>query len=351
MVVEISENGEVIIPVYLWDDFRYVKFRFMIDTGCSVVVIDKRIMLAFCIEDDISILMTDAVGDTASCSGGFLKCINIAGIRKTDVLAVVEDLGNGIGAFQDAPVDGILGMSFLSGTRFVLDVPGEKIEWWRVIRDPSHVLPIQYDRGRLPFVTLSFGGKEVPCLVDSGSMGGFELPGNLKPSGPGPGAPVVIRGIFGGTSQEESKGIEALVSGEAQWVNVSVVFRKDWGSGTLGLDVLSAGPVCFDFIADHLSFPSAKPTEGDLPLLRPGRTSIPLAWDRSSSPAALKVYLVKPDSPMEKAGCMPGDVLVRVGPLQGKALTRRSVMDWMAKGIPHAWFVRRDGVLKELQFR
>jgi hypothetical protein len=54
---------------------------------------------------------------------------------------------------------------------------------------------------------------------------------------------------------------------------------------------------------------------------------------------------------MEAAGCQVGDELVRVGPLEGKALTRRSVMDWMAKGKPHAWVVRRNGGMKELHFR
>jgi C-terminal processing protease CtpA/Prc len=77
--------------------------------------------------------------------------------------------------------------------------------------------------------------------------------------------------------------------------------------------------------------------------------SLPILWDRSGKTPVLKVVEVMPGSAMERAGCKAEDEILRAGPLEGKALTRRSLLALMAKGEPHGWTVRRGNALVQLE--
>jgi len=242
-------------------------------------------------------------------------------------------------------VDGILGMSFLRGTRFLFDPAASRIVWWGYHFSPGLTVPLSESSGAL-WLDLRLGTQRVLAMVDTGMSGGIDLPADLLPKGDSTGS--VSGGLFGTMISGAVMRVKRLDAGTSAWMDVPVSFQGEGQAGGVGAEVWNAAPVCFDFITNHLTF--SLDASGNLPFVRESRRSLPLAWDRSGSLPRLSVLLVKPGSAMERAGCQPGDELVQVGDMQGAKLTRRSIQDLVASGIRHDWIVRRKGQVMKLEF-
>ena len=346
---EVDENGHPVLNVTLHDKTRSnqkMTYRFMFDTGSSLSVLDASIPSQFYCEDVVEAELTDATGGKARPAAILLKRMDVAGMFRDDLPALRMDLKGTMGTGQDQPVDGILGMNFLAETRFLLDFERRRIDWWQFNLKPSVTLGLRYDRMKLPYLEIAFLGKPLACLLDTGAMGGFELPRSLGAAAAEFG--VINQGLLGQVESGACLPVQRLDAGPAAWNNLPVDFLGSGETGTIGTEVWSAAPVCFDFIANCVTF---QVEEGQgLPIHRVGRLSLPVLWDRSCAVPVLKVVAVKPGSAMARAGCRVGDRLVRAGTLAGRALTRRSLLALVAKGEPHQWRVRRGGDLVTLSF-
>ena len=92
------------------------------------------------------------------------------------------------------------------------------------------------------------GDQEVPALLDTGGMGGIGLPWRLRPKvEPGLNATT---GVLGHPVSEVRSRMAYVGAGASAWQDLEVAFAEGNELGSIGLDVWSAAPVCFD-CADH----------------------------------------------------------------------------------------------------
>jgi hypothetical protein len=327
-----------------WNTTR--TFRFLFDTGASCCIVDRSVPSEFFWDEPQTETTTkDIANQNIVAPTVLLKRVEVGTVIRDGVFTTRMDLRNQIGRFQDQPVDGILGMSFLRGTRFLLDPKAGHLVWWGYHFSPGSTVPLSDTPGG-PCINLRLGTQEVLATVDTGMSGGLDLPMVLKPKGEG--RTTVSMGLSGVLVEGSDVLVSRLEAGSSAWVNLPVGFQSEDKTGRIGVEVWMAAPVCFDFITNHLTF--SPDAAGNLPIRREPNRNLPLQWDRSGPTPRLLVFLVKPGSAMEKAGCRPGDELIQAGSLQGAALTRRGVQDLVASGVRHLWIVRRNGQDLKLAF-
>jgi predicted aspartyl protease len=340
--VELDENGQVILKVTLSAGVSTVRertLRFILDTGAAFCILDAAVPEAFFWEDPAKVNLLDATGAVVPLPVVLLKRMEVGGLAREAVPAVRTDLRGGmVGRFQDEPVDGLLGMSLLAATRFLLDVKGRQLQWWNRQLSGGVRLPLTYGSDHVPQLTLRAGGKETPCVVDTGMFGGLSLPWSMRPEGPKGPVPSYLLGLAGRTSNGKVVELPEVAVGGSAWRNVQVHFQEGQGSGMIGMDVWASAPVCFDFIGGHVTL--AADLAG-LPILRLPQQPLPIWWDRTGPAPRLTFHHVKPGSPMAASGFQAGDEVLQVGPLQGNALTRRAIAALVAAG-PQRWLVRRN---------
>lgn len=260
-------------------------------------------------------------------------------MTRDDITAYRMDLkGTMFGRIQDEPVDGMLGMNFLRGTRFVLDPGAHEIRWWQDI--PGHRIPLSIDGTDRPTLIVKVGSKDVPCMLDTGGDVGIRVPGRAEASDRS--EPFGYASASGERKEGVTVMMERLESGGKAWVQVPLeVVNPGDGQPTIGLDVLGAAPLGLDFIDLWATF--NLDAEGNLPYRKtPGRPI--LGWERTPAGSRLFVLAISPVSPWAKAGVKEGDEVLAVGPLTGDALTVRSAMALCRRGEAHTWRIRRDGV-------
>ena len=348
--ITLDENGLPMVSVTLHslkNPNVMRTFRFELDTGSGWCVVDKSVPSEFFWdENQIEASVRDVSNQAVSSSTVLLKRIDVGGVTRDGVIASRMDLRSQIGRVQDQPMDGILGMSFLRGTRFLIEPKENRLIWWGYHFSPGMTVPIRMGDGGVPWFTLRLGKQEAVALLDTGMSGGVDLPPGLRPKGEG--EAMVTSGASGKQMAGSQMMVDRLEAGTGAWTHLPVTFQSEGTTGRIGTDVWLAAPVCFDFITDNLTL--SIDTKGNLPIRREASRKLPLMWDRSGDTPHLVVVLVKPASVMEKAGCKVGDELIQVGDLRGSSITRRAVQDLVATEVKHVWVVRRNGQEMKLQF-
>ncbi len=345
----LDENGLPIVSVTLhsmksWNVTK--TFRFLLDTGAGWCIVDRSVPTEFFWEEPQTETTTlDIANQPTAAPTVLLKRIEVGGVTRDGIIATRMDLRNQIGRFQDQPVDGILGMSFLRGTRFLLDPKASRLVWWDYHFSPGVTVPMSEGLGG-PFISLRLGKLETQATVDTGMSGSVDLPMALQPKGDA--LATISIGLSGARVAGSEVVVNRLEAGPGAWVDLPVGFQAEGKTGGIGVGVLLAAPVCFDFITNHLTL--SLDAEGHLPILREPSRKLPLMWDRGGEAPRLIVFIVKPGSAMEKAGCKVSDEVIKAGDLKAPALTRRAVQDLVASGVKHAWTVRREGQDTNLAF-
>ncbi len=347
--LEVNELGHPIVRVRLSTLKPGVPdrtFRFLFDTGAGQSVLDTSVPADFFWEDgggDLS--MVDGTRQKVANQTVHLKRLTLAGRTQDDLTALRLDLkGSFIGRLQDEPVDGILGMSALRDTRFVLDMERKEIRWWQGIQ--GHSLPLGFNPGGNPTFDVELGGTVVPCMVDTGAVGGFQAPGEAGGK-PTPEELYYYASVTGAVMEGRSVRMPKIPAGERSWKNVDLELVKPGeGNPQVGLDVLGAAPVALDFLRQRITF--AINPDGSLPY-RKDPCRVLLGWEPRSGGRVLVVHPLRPVSAYYKAGLRTGDEVLRVGSLEGEALTLWSVRDFLQKGVAHGWRVRRGGQTLDLQ--
>ncbi len=347
--LEVNEDGFCIVAVRLASSRAGEgdrTFRFLLDTGASATLVDAAMPARFVRDEGRSVPVWDITGVRVEGARARLHGLAFPGFVRTNVPVVRVDLRGSFGPLEDAPIDGVLGMDLLEQFPFVLDLPRRR--WWPGRRLPGRTrsVPLRRVPGAPPQVELRAGGGTLLADVDTGSMGGVQVPPDRCPA---PGRAWVEGAGLSRTRTRSRVGwLEEVRAGALRWREVPVDCCAPDGRGLLGLDLWSGCAVGFDFAVPCLEVPADRAL--DMPLRRPASRTLPVAWDRGVSPAVLRVIAVRPGSGMDRAGCRVGDVLVRVGPLAGNRLTRRGILGWVRRGAPHAWIIRREGVLARLAY-
>lgn len=344
--VDVDESGLPILEVRLADPARphlTRTFRFLLDTGTSACVIDERVPAAFFWEEPFTARITDINGASRSVPLVLLKRVETGGFFRDNVPACRADLRGGVpGLFQDEPVDGILGMSFLRGTRFLLELDHGRIRWWPSPVPAGAVLPIGWSEMGDPLVTVRSGGREGQLRLDTGCVGGITLPW-ARPSG----IPAWDLGARGGLGEGTFAGPGRVEAGGAAWKDVPLWHREAPGPGTLGLDILGAAPVYLDFINDKavLAAPG-----GELAFRKDTAEFLSIRWDRTPARSRLVVHHLSPGSALARSGAEEGDEILEADGLEGPALSRRGLADLVRSGKARKWRVLRRGEERSLDF-
>jgi hypothetical protein len=337
--LEFDENGFPILRVGL----RALEtpeitrqFRFLISTGFDKTIIDLSVPSDFYWEDAGAFHYQDTMGTLRSYPAVLLKHVEVAGLGRDGIAGARVNLRATMGQTMDDPVDGVLGMSFMVGTRFVFDPGARRIQWWqRPFKGAT--LPLTYAADHTPLISLMVGQNRVTASVDLGRMGGLDLPWSVRPTGEA--VPRQSQAMVGAPAPGQALDVECVEAGPGAWSQVQGYFQPGIESGAIGLDVWSAAPVCFDFIQNQLTLQLGEGNQ--LPIQAPGRISIPVLWDRTGAAPKLKVAAVTAGTPMDKAGCRPGDELIKAAGLAGPTLNRRNLLTLLAQKKPHVWTVRR----------
>jgi len=346
-VIEFSEDGLPIIQVVLHalkPPGKTRTCRFLVSTGQDATIIDDSVPTEFYWDASGTTSFPDAAGASHALPAVLVKRLEVAGLMRDGVAGARADLKQAVSAGLDEPVDGILGMSFLSGTRFVYDPGAGRILWWQEPA-PGVTLPLVYSANHLPLAMLTVGTTQVPTSLDIARMGGLDLPWSLKPAGEG--QTVHSQVMLGDATPGQFHELGRVEAGAGAWTRVRTYFQQGMADGGIGQDVWSAAPAGFDFIQDRLTL--HLDAAGRLPIRAQARLTLPVFWDRSGPSPRLIVMAVKAGTPMAEAGCRPGDELVRAGTLSGRALNRRSLMALMDQAKPHAWIVLREGKPEQLR--
>ena len=332
-----------------------LELRFMLDTGAGMNVLDVSIPADYFWDDAkgssaATLTVTDATQQQLQAPLVYLKRIEIGGITRDDQAAIRMDLKRtwpGIG--EDEPIDGVLGMSFLRGTSFLIDPNTREIRWWQTL--DGHRVPLGYDSSGSPVMIAKLSNSHVPFMLDSGSSFGFQAPGQVDPSEPS--ETVHFVGALGSVSEARVIKADRIEAGDRAWINEPVVVVKPGeGNPVVGRKILLAGLMGLDFVHDAVTF--QLDANGNLPSLSPSaatpKDGLSLAWDRSGAEPRLTVGPIGPNDPMAAAGLKQGDMLVRVGSLQGKDLTIGAVTSLVDQGKPLSWVVQRNGKQLRLRF-
>ena len=345
--VEVDENGLPVVKVRLSSKKPGVpdrEFRFIFDTGFTLNVIDASVPADFFWEEPdkpkgVTSTGRDGTGTVVATPIVCLKRLELAGMTRDDVMAYRLDLkGTMFGRIQDEPVDGVLGMNFLRGTRFVLDADAHAIRWWQDI--PGHRIPLSIDGTDRPTLVVRVASTDVPCMLDTGGNGGIQMPGNADASDHP--EPFGYSSASGEIKEGKTVVMERLESGGKAWVNVPLdLINPGDGDRMIGLDVLGAAPLGLDLIDLWATF--TLDAKGNLPYRKTPLRPL-LGWDRTPEGNRLFVLSIKTGSRWAKAGVKEGDEVLTIGTLTGKALTLRSAMAFSNGGEAHTWRIRRDGV-------
>lgn len=342
--VEVDENGLLIVKVRLASKKPSVPdrdFRFILDTGATLNVLDASVSPDFFWEEPekpkgASSTVGDATGQRVATRIINLKRMELAGMVREDLMAYRMDLrGTMLGRLQDEPVDGILGMNFLRGTRFVLDPIAREIRWWQDV--PGYRIPIAYGENDLPILFVKVAGTDVPCTLDTGDNGGIQMNGDADETDHP--EPFFTSGASGVVVQGKTVKVDRLDAGGKAWRKVSLDLVKEGkGGASLGRVVLWAAPLGLDFIDQWATF--TLDSQGDLPYRKP-LARAPLAWERRANGQRLLAERISPASRWAKAGLKEGDEVLAVGALDGKALTIRAAKALIDRGQALTWRVLR----------
>ncbi len=344
--LEVDENGLLIVKVRLSSKKPGVpdrEFRFVFDTGATLNVLDLSVPPDFFWEEPkkpkgATDTVGDATGQRITTRIVCLKRLEFAGMMRDDLPAYRMDLkGTMLGSIQDEPVDGILGMNFLRGTRFVLDPGTREIRWWQDI--PGHRIPLTYSENDHPTLTVKVAGTDVPCALDTGGNGGFQMTGDADESD----HPEAF--LYSGASGEVKQGkivkIDRLESAGKAWVKVPLeLVKAGEGGANIGREVLWAAPLGLDFIDQWATF--TLDAQGNLPYRKAPSRPL-LHWERPPEGKRLRMSRLNASGRWAKAGLKEGDEVLAIGTLEGKTLNLRSAMALSKGGVAHTWRVRRDG--------
>ncbi len=284
--------------------------HFLVDTGSSVTLVSPEFAArvgARLGRTAPQVHVRTASGATTVLPSLTLRRLNLGNVRFERVPALLFDTSE-LSAHLGVRIDGILGFPFFADTTLTLDYPNEQVALSPVETPalvPGSALTFDPENG-IPLVSVHWQDRTLQVLIDSGSDG----PLNLNPtgldltfaSGPRPGASV-------STLAGERKQAMARLAGEVRIgehrLRQPIVDLTDQLS-SLGGEILKHFTLTFDQRHGRVTLHR----ESTAPLAMPPVRGVGLGFSRT--PAYWRVTSVIPDSPADRAGILPGDLVTRI---------------------------------------
>lgn len=303
----IARKGDaILVPVTIGRK----EHLFLLDTGCSNTIFDSSLLLPG--DPKQSVVVATPSGpinaDLYDPPEGSVRSLSFRGLKlvgKKDLARLREIIGQ--------PIDGILGMDFLSGHIVHVDFDAGVLLFLKSIpKQPGKRVPLFFDQGNVPAVRADLAGAGELCFtLDTGCIGPgsgsiytddlHELmrTGHLRHVGS-----LTSSTLHGSKEKRICRGRSLMLS---EFSLESPIFDEDAEANRLGLTYLSRYAVTFDF-------------PGKTAYLREGKCfSNRDCWTYCGVRVIRKagsviVESVDEGSPGEKARLKAGDVVLKVGP-------------------------------------
>lgn len=341
----IDSNGLPLVMVKLTSKNSVTKeFKFILDTGASVTVLDTSISdIFYTKEKNVESNMADSMSSPITTEPVIVNRIDVGGFIRDGIPAVRMDLKNSIiGKCQDRPLDGIIGMTYLKGARFKLDFKNSNIVWFDVPDSTYEFIPIHIGNDGRPYVNVQLNGEKIKCLIDTGHGSAVSMPEKMLKSTPGA---TAITGSFATELKRDgvSGGREQIIIGSNRYLT-NVDYTEDGDVGLLGADVWRELCPIVDLAWGRLFIKS----NGKHVVELQRHTRLPIIWEDVGGERKLVIVIVKTNSILEKVGCMPGDIVVGVNDVHEDLLRRDLLIDMLANKSARMLRVIRKGVLHSM---
>jgi hypothetical protein len=285
--------------------------RFIVDTGAAVGVIDAQIAEQIGYE---------VVGETEIGAPGGpqipARIVKVPLVRIGEAtLRDAEFVTMDIKTMTHGHAQGVLGLRLFRDYLMTFDYPGGEIRLSRGKLTPGGAKTISYkDSASLIEIPLEVAGMKVIAHIDTGSMGGFTLPLEMKQSLPllAASESAASAQLVGGNRNIEMAQLDGTISfANVQFQDPEVTFMNPSpGEGNIGSRVLSDFEMTIDqdnkLIAFHRTRVRQSPATG-----QQGRR-LGLMFIGAPGNNLLTVSDVGKGSLAERAGFLPGDTLLRI---------------------------------------
>lgn len=316
--------------------------RMILDTGADLCVVDAAAAKGLVNGRFQQMEAKGFAGRPRATLKRTLIGLRLGKVSQSSVPVLVMDLSER-NKWLDEPVDGLLGMSFLGGRRFLVDPARARIIWEGEVQS-RRSFPLK-SRGSFLYVPMRVAGREIEALMDTGASGTL-----YTSSTP--------RGLALDADCEMGSGIDGFVRLGRTRADLELfgeVFRRRpiWigGSSTaiLGSAFLFAGPTAFDLEKHqiHLS------VDAEGKLLRapsmPTEVSFPICWNRKGREPFLEVAPMPSCHRWYRAGFRAGDRVLGVGAAVERELSLAKINTLLLDGQVLTWSLRRKDRMLELK--
>jgi hypothetical protein len=284
--------------------------RFLIDTGSSVTLVSPDFagrIGARLPRSSPQVRVRTASGASTVLPSLTLRRLTLGNTRFERIPALLFDTAE-LSTHLGLRIDGILGFPLFAEATLTLDYPQQNVTL-RPAESPAQMpgSSLSFDRENgIPLVPVQWQDRTFFALIDSGSDGPLNLnPTGLNPtfvSGPRPGATVST--LSGERKQEMARLAGEVHIGSHRLVEPIVDLTDQLSS--FGGEILRHFTLTFDQRRGTVTFQR----ESTAPLAMPPVRGVGLGFSRS--PAYWRVTSVIPDSPADRAGILPGDLVTRI---------------------------------------
>ncbi len=324
------------------------QYSFIVDTGAPVNVIDSSIAERMGYE---------VIGETGiGAPGGPQIPANIVRVPKARVgkatISQAEFVTMDIKAFSGGMTHGVLGMGLFEDFLLTFDYGQAQI---RVSRDSlsagnEGVLPYNASNRQIE-IMLEVAGTPVATHIDTGSMGEFTLPGELRDTLPLRDAPQtgMKARLVGGERDIQFAQLDGIVSFAGfSYENPNIGFMTPSpGRGNIGSGILGDMLVSIDQQNSLISF--VRPDPGSAKQKREKRRRLGVRFRGMSADGPLTVANVMPGSLAASAGFQAGDRLVSLNGKPSAEFDMAELGKLFGSSMPLNIGVERNGAVQMIE--
>jgi hypothetical protein len=336
-------------------------FRFILDSGAAVTVIDHALAGRFELKELGKTEIGSPLGGTVPATRLQLQDLRMGSIDLGPVEALDIDLAGVIGS-GDSPV-GVLATADLGNRSLVFDFAGDRLSVRDTLLPPANnadVFDFCSSSGK-PSLHVQVGGRQHCVNLDTGSPSLLALPLSAADALPLAGKPAV-RGrarLVGAEVDVWGARLDGeLRVGEIVMRDPDLSFIETASIGNIGQGFLRSVELTLDHANRRLRVRAEGNTmvAADAPTPQIRRIANPIGKKRygirlkGSLDAELQVAGVDPGSPAEAGGLQAGDLVVALNGVPVEQLDTGERMNAL-RGSPLNMSVRRDGQLLDLTLR